>query len=149
MIQYKDFVPIYPCLISEGDEIVLACDRHWDEIVSWLSRNMLPNINTCENGWSNFAVNLRVVSLKLLKFTQFTWPNISIYFNFLCAVPLDDVIESTRYLMRPPVIIQPWFDLSSENNFNVSVLSVNGGVRYFNAYWLHLFVADLHRHFFS
>ena len=27
-IQYKDFVPIYPFLISEGDEIVRACDRH-------------------------------------------------------------------------------------------------------------------------
>ena len=28
LIQYKDFVPIYPYLISEGDEIVRACDRH-------------------------------------------------------------------------------------------------------------------------
>ena len=28
LIQYKDFLPIYPYLISEGDEIVLACDRH-------------------------------------------------------------------------------------------------------------------------
>ena len=32
----------------------------------WLSRNILPNINTCGNGWSNFSANLRVVSLKLL-----------------------------------------------------------------------------------
>ena len=47
--------------------------------------------------------NLRVVSLKLLDLTQFAWPNLSIYFNFLCAVPRDDVIESTRFLMRPPV----------------------------------------------
>ena len=28
LIQYKDFVPINPYLISEGDEIVRACDRH-------------------------------------------------------------------------------------------------------------------------
>ena len=28
LIQYKDFAPIYPYLISEGDEIVRACDRH-------------------------------------------------------------------------------------------------------------------------
>ena len=28
LIQYKDFVKIYPYLISEGDEIVRACDRH-------------------------------------------------------------------------------------------------------------------------
>ena len=69
----------------------------------WLSRNMLPKINTCENGWSNFSANLRVVSLKLLELAQFAWPNLSIYFNFLRAVPSDDVIDSPRFLMRPPV----------------------------------------------
>ena len=30
------------------------------------------------------------------------------YFNFSCAVPRDNVIESPRFLMRPPVIIPPW-----------------------------------------
>ena len=34
LIQYKDFVPIFPHLISEGDEIVRACDRHSDETVT-------------------------------------------------------------------------------------------------------------------
>ena len=34
LIQYKDFVPICPYLFSEGDEIVRACDRHWDETVT-------------------------------------------------------------------------------------------------------------------
>ena len=33
-MQYKEFVPIYPYLISEADEIVRACDRHWDETVT-------------------------------------------------------------------------------------------------------------------
>ena len=33
-MQYKDFVTIYPYLISEEDEIVRACDRHWDETVT-------------------------------------------------------------------------------------------------------------------
>ena len=47
-----------------------------------LSRNMLPNINTCENGWSNFSANLRVLSLKLLELTQLACPNLSIYFIF-------------------------------------------------------------------
>ena len=74
----------------------------------WSSRNMLPNLNTCENWWSNFSANLRVVSLKLVELNQFVWPNVSIYFNLLCAVPRDDVIEGTRFLMRPPVIIPPW-----------------------------------------
>ena len=32
--QYKHFVPIYPYLISEGDEIVRACDRHNNETVT-------------------------------------------------------------------------------------------------------------------
>ena len=58
---------------------------------------------------TNFSANLRVVSLKLLELTQFAWPNLSIYFNFLSAVPRDDVIESTRFLMRPPVIFPPWW----------------------------------------
>ena len=35
LIQYKDFVPLYPYLISEGDEIVRAYDRHWDETVTF------------------------------------------------------------------------------------------------------------------
>ena len=78
------------------------------EMKPWLSRNMSPNINTCENGWSNFSANLRVMSLNLLELTQFAWQNRSFYFNFLCAVPRDDVIESTRFLMRPLVIIPPW-----------------------------------------
>ena len=79
------------------------------EMKPWLARNMLPDVNTWENGWSNSSANLRVVSWKLLEITQFAWPNLSIYFNFLCAVPRDDIIESTRFLMRPPVIIPPWY----------------------------------------
>ena len=67
LIQYKDFVPICPYLISEGDKIVRACDRHRNKTVTLT----LPNINTCENGWSNFSANLRVLSLKLLELTQF------------------------------------------------------------------------------
>ena len=34
----------------------------------WLSGNMLPNINTCKNGWSKLSENLRIMALKLL------WP---------------------------------------------------------------------------
>ena len=50
LIQYKDFVPIYPCLIGEGDEIVRDCAG--TETKPRLSRNMLLNISKeCENGW--------------------------------------------------------------------------------------------------
>ena len=31
---------------------------------------MLQNINTCENGWSNFSGNLLIVALKLLEFNS-------------------------------------------------------------------------------
>ena len=92
------------------------------EMKPWLSRNMLANINICENGWSNFSANLKVVSLKLLKLTQFAWSTLSIYFNFLCAVPRNDVTESTRFLMRPPVIIPPWLWLF---NFRPQISSIN------------------------
>ena len=112
LIQCKDFVPIYPNLIIVEEtklfELVTGT-----EMKPWLSRNILPNINTCENGRSNFSANLRVVSLNLLELTQFAWPNLSIYFNFSCAVPRDDVIESTRFLMRPPVNHPPWYILWS------------------------------------
>ena len=84
------------------------------EMKPWLSRNMLPNINTCENGWSNFSANLRVLSLNLLELTQFAWPNLSIYFNFSCTIPRDDVIESPRFFWwGHQLIIPPWGQWSS------------------------------------
>ena len=35
----------------------------------------VTNINTWENGWSNFLENLRIVAVKLLELTQFASPN--------------------------------------------------------------------------
>ena len=103
LIQYKDFVPIYPYLISEGDEMFRACDRHWDEtatltkhvtkykyIIKWM-------VEFLSKSQSRVIKIARVKSIRMTK--------LSIYFNFLCAVPRDDVIESTRFLMRPPVIV--------------------------------------------
>ena len=45
-----------------GDEIVLGGDGTATK--PWLSGNMLPSKHTCENRWSNFSENLRVVALK-------------------------------------------------------------------------------------
>ena len=36
-----------------------------------LSGNMIPNIEKCENGWSNLTENLRVVAIKWLEVTRF------------------------------------------------------------------------------
>ena len=41
--------------------------------------------------------------IKIARENSIRMTNLSIYFNFLCAIPRDDVIESTRFLMRPPV----------------------------------------------
>ena len=34
-----------------------------------LWENMLPNINTCKNGWLKFSGDMRVVAIKLLQLT--------------------------------------------------------------------------------
>ena len=40
--------------------------------------NILPNIKSCEHGWSNFSENSRIVALKLEDLTRFLLPNLSI-----------------------------------------------------------------------
>ena len=100
-MQYKDFVPIYRCVIIGGDEIVRACDRHWDETVT-----LTKHVIKYKYMWKwmvEFLSKSQSRVIKIAQLTQFAWPNLSIYFNLLCAVPRDDVIDSTRFLMRPPV----------------------------------------------
>ena len=86
----------------KGDEIVRACDLHWDETVTltkhvtkykYMRKWMVELLSKSQS---------RVIKIARVNST------LSIYFNFLCAVSRDDVIESTRFLMRPPVIIPPW-----------------------------------------
>ena len=56
------------------------------ELERWYSKatvtlkKHVPNIKTCENGWSNFSENLRPVAIKMLELTLFASPNLS-YFN--------------------------------------------------------------------
>ena len=64
-----------------------------------LSRHMLPNINTCENGWSNFSANLRVVVIKLGQLYNSIRNNKSrIYCNFqvTCTVLGSVVMRKVR-----------------------------------------------------
>ena len=65
----------------------------------WLSGNMLPNINTCDIGWSNFS---EIVTLKLLQVTQFGSQNLSIYFNFVQC--WESVVMLTFQTKRPCVV---------------------------------------------
>ena len=73
-------VPIYPNL-SEGRR---NCSTLWPA-QQWNrdSGNMLPNMSTCENGWSKFSENLKIVILKLLELTRFASPTQLIYFHFV------------------------------------------------------------------
>ena len=91
---------------------------------------MSLKINTCENLWSNFSANLIVVAL--LEQNQFEWPNLSIYFNFLCAVPRGDVTKKTRFLMSHLLSFQHgWYIPHAAGN---DVCQVTGMVVY-PSYW--------------
>ena len=79
------------------DEIVQPCDRH-SKVTVILRKSMLLNINICENGWSNFSGNLRIVAFKFLTLTRFLSPNLSIYFNFVRCwriVVMFDILKPT------------------------------------------------------
>ena len=53
--------------------------------------------------------------IKIARVNSIRMTNLTIYANFLRAVPRDDIIESTRFLMRPPVIIPPWENVLEDN----------------------------------
>ena len=80
-MQYKDFVPIYPYLISEGDEIVRACDRHWDETVA-LTKHV-TKYKYMRKWVVKFLSKSQSRVFKIARITQFASPNLSIYFNFV------------------------------------------------------------------
>ena len=74
MIQQNDFVPIYRYLISEGDEIVRACDRHRNETVTltkqvskykYMQKQMVEFLSKYQSCGIKFA---RVNSISMTKF---------------------------------------------------------------------------------
>ena len=74
---------------------------------------MLPNLKICENGWSNFSENLRIVALKLLELTRFLLPNISIYFYFVGY--WGSVVTEGDFFVNSPFIdisnVEYYYDL--------------------------------------
>ena len=66
----------------KGGEIVRASGRHSSDTAT-LRKRVALYINTCDSGFSNISANLRVVTLKLLEFTQFASLNLSIYFSYV------------------------------------------------------------------
>ena len=74
MIQYKDFVLIYPyIIISEGVEIVRACDRHRNETVTLTKdvtkyKNMRKWMVELHRKFENCAIKItRVNSIRITK----------------------------------------------------------------------------------
>ena len=70
---------------------------------------MFPNIKTCENGWSNFSENLRLVALKLIELTRLLSQNLSIYSYLLsfcmglgvdCDVDIFKLTASAQHIYR-------------------------------------------------
>ena len=103
MIPYENFVPIYLYLIIEGRWNCSSLIVTFTATKPWLSRNMLPNINTRENGWLNFYQifeswhsNLSNQLNSYLKNYQFT-------FISYVQLPLSDVIKRTRFRMSSSV----------------------------------------------
>ena len=54
----KIYAPIYPLLINEGRWNCSNLWPHSNKTVNCDSGILLPNIKTCENGWSNFTEKL-------------------------------------------------------------------------------------------
>ena len=52
----------------------------------WLSGNMFPNIKICENGWSNFSENLRMVGIKIARVKSISITKSIIKLNLNCSV---------------------------------------------------------------
>ena len=76
LIQYKNFVPIYPYLTSEGDEIVWDYGRYWDETVTlakhvtkykYMRKWMVEFLSKSQSRVINIA---RVNSIRMTKFVK-------------------------------------------------------------------------------
>ena len=76
----------------------------------WLSINMLPNINICENVCSNFSTNLRVVALKFIELTQFAIPNYQFtlisYMQFFSVTSSRGLVFQCHLLISTPCVYQ-------------------------------------------
>ena len=96
----------------KGDEIVRACDRHNNETVT-LEKNVTESKH--ERKWMvEFLSKSACRGIKIARVNSNRITKLSIFINFLCAVPLHDVIKRTRFLMRLPVIFPPWRKPQSE-----------------------------------
>ena len=80
-----------------------------------LARNMFTNIKTCENGWSNFSENLRIVALKLLVLTRSLSPNQYIYI-FLILITLILYGVMVRCDRRRFSVLSPFIEKSMVGN---------------------------------
>ena len=69
----------------------------------WLLGNMIPNIKTCETGWSNFSENSSVMALKLLASQK-------LQFN-LILYGVGVLSDRGRFSVHSPFIAKSMLDL--------------------------------------
>ena len=69
----KVFTSISPCLISKERWNIMKLQPSQRRTRD--PEQMFPNMNKCENGWSNFSASFRVVVLKLTELIQFAFPH--------------------------------------------------------------------------
>ena len=78
-----------PMKLVKGDEIFLDNDHQWVETVTLCCcANMLPNMNKCEHGWTNFSESFTAVALKFIELFRSELPNH--WFSSISYVPLFD-----------------------------------------------------------
>ena len=80
----RDFVLIYLYLISEGNEIVRACDRHSNKAVT-LGKHV-TKYEHMRKWIVEFLRKYESSDDKIARVTQFASPNLSIYFNFVLVL---------------------------------------------------------------
>ena len=83
----------------------LVTDTSWDETVT-LTKHV-TKYKYMRKWIFEFLSKSQSRVLKIARVTSIRMTKSINLFNFLWAIPRDDVIESTRFMMRPPVIIPP------------------------------------------
>ena len=83
------------------DEYVRACDRHRDDTVTHTKH--VTKYKYMRKWMVEFLSKSQSRVIKIAGVNSIRMTKSINLFLFLCAVPRDDVMESTRFLMRPPV----------------------------------------------
>ena len=97
----------------KGDKIVRVCDRHSNETVT--PEKNVTKYKHVRKSMVEILCKSDSCGIKIDLLNSIPIAKLLIFSNFLRAVPLYDVINGIRLLMRPTVIIPAWCTLWSMN----------------------------------